>query len=75
MPEQDNEKLPEELLGKKGTNAVTGRMSIANELLTFLWQRKLYWMIPMIIVLLVFAAILVASSSSLIAPFVYPILG
>lgn len=72
---QDNEKLPSELLGDKGSNAVGGRVSIASELLTFLWQRKLYWMIPMILVLLIFALILVASSSSVLAPFIYPIVG
>lgn len=69
----NNEKLPSELLGDKGQNAVTGRASVMGELLSFLWQRKLYWLIPMIIVLLVFALIILASGSSVLAPFIYSI--
>lgn len=72
---EDNDKLPSELLGNKGTNAVSGRVGVMSELLSFLWQRKLYWMIPMIVVLLIFALILVAGSSSILAPFIYPIVG
>lgn len=71
----ENEKLPEELLGNNSTNAVSGRVGVASELITFLWQRKLYWMIPMIIVLLIFALILIAGSSSVLAPFIYPLVG
>jgi hypothetical protein len=72
---ENNEKLPSELLGTKSTNAVAGRAGVMGELLSFLWQRKLYWLIPMVVVLLVFGLILVAGSSSFLAPFIYPILG
>lgn len=70
----NNDKLPSELLGNKGTNAVTGRAGVMGELLSFLWQRKLYWLIPMIVVLLVFGMILLAGGSSFLAPFIYPLL-
>lgn len=70
----NNDKLPGELLGNKGTNAVTGRAGVMGELLSFLWQRKLYWLIPMIVVLLVFGVILLAGGSSFLAPFIYPLL-
>ena len=70
----NNDKLPSELLGNKGANAVTGRAGVMGELLSFLWQRKLYWLIPMIVVLLVFGLILVAGGSSFLAPFIYPLL-
>lgn len=70
----NNDKLPSELLGNKGTNAVTGRAGVMGELLSFLWQRKLYWLIPMIVVLLVFGVILLAGGSSFLAPFIYPLL-
>jgi cytochrome c-type biogenesis protein CcmH/NrfF len=36
----------------------------------FLWQRKLLWMVPLILVLLMLATILIASSSPL-SPFIY----
>ncbi len=37
----------------------------------FLTQRKKYWLLPAILVLLVFGALLVFSSGSAIAPFIY----
>ena len=71
---QDDNKLPSDLLGSKGSNAVSGRVGVMSELLSFLWLRKLYWMIPMIVVLLVFGLILLAGGSSVLAPFIYPLL-
>jgi hypothetical protein len=48
------------------------RMGILGELLSFLWARKLYWIIPMIIVLLVFAVLIVlGATAGPAAPFIY----
>jgi len=48
------------------------RMGVLGELLAFLWKRKLYWMLPLVITLLVFALlIIVGSSGSPLAPFIY----
>jgi len=69
----DNDKLPSELMGSGGSNAVSGRVGVMRELMSFLWQRKLYWMIPMIVVLLLFGLIIVAGGSSFLAPFIYPL--
>lgn len=52
-------------------NDVMARMGILGELLQFLWSRKLYWLIPMILTLLVFAVIIVLSSNPAVAPFIY----
>ena len=41
------------------------------EVLAFLWQRKLWWMIPMVAVLLVFGLLLVFASASGVGPFIY----
>ena len=60
---------------KKGSNIVsstTSRAGIVGELFGFLWKRKLWWLIPMVAVLLVFGVLLiVASASPAIAPFIY----
>jgi hypothetical protein len=40
-------------------------------LLSFFWKRKLWWLIPMIVILLLFALILVFAQSSALAPFIY----
>lgn len=47
------------------------RMGVLGELLAFLWKRKLYWMLPMVITLLVFALLIVLGGSSPISPFIY----
>ena len=47
------------------------RLGVLGELLVFLWKRKLYWMLPMVITLLVFALLIVVGGSSPISPFIY----
>ena len=47
------------------------RMGILGELLVFLWKRKLWWMMPMIVVLILFALLLVFAQGSAVAPFIY----
>ena len=46
-------------------------MSVVNELFAFLWERKLWWLIPMVIVLVAFGMLLVFAQASGIAPFIY----
>ena len=41
------------------------------ELWGFLKERKKFWLLPMILTLLVFGALIVLSSGSAIAPFIY----
>jgi hypothetical protein len=47
------------------------RLGIAGELLSFLWQQRLWWLIPMVIVLLAFGGLLVTAQSSALGPFIY----
>ena len=46
-------------------------LGVAGELLTFLWQRKLFWLIPMVALLLLFGLLLVFGSATGVAPFIY----
>ena len=41
------------------------------ELMQFLWERKLWWMMPMVAVLLVLGILIIFAQSSAIAPFIY----
>jgi hypothetical protein len=50
---------------------VSRRFGIAGELLAFFWSNKRWWMLPMIVVLLVFGVLLILAQSSAIAPFIY----
>ena len=47
------------------------RLGIVGELFSFLWQRKLWWLLPMIVMLLVFGVLLILAQGSAIAPFIY----
>lgn len=47
------------------------KFGIFGELLTFLWHRKLWWLIPMVVILVLFGMILIFASSSAVAPFIY----
>ncbi|MFC2169042.1 DUF5989 family protein [Acidobacteriota bacterium] len=47
------------------------KFHILGELLVFLWQKKLWWMIPMIIVLVLFGMLIIFTQSSAVAPFIY----
>ena len=46
---------------------------IAGEIVSFLWQRKLWWLIPMITMLLLIGLVLVFATSSGALPFLYPL--
>lgn len=47
------------------------RLGIAGELMSFLWERKLWWLIPMVAVLLVFGGLMITAQSSALGPFIY----
>jgi hypothetical protein len=55
----------------KVTEGLRTRFGIAGELLAFLWERKLWWLLPMVIVLLAFGGLLVTAQSSALGPFIY----
>jgi hypothetical protein len=46
-------------------------MSFAMEFFRFLRARKKYWLIPILIMMLLFGGLLVLSQGSAIAPFIY----
>jgi hypothetical protein len=50
---------------------IGGKFGIAGELLAFLWQRKLWWMIPLVAMLLFFGLIIVVGSTTGVGPFIY----
>jgi hypothetical protein len=44
---------------------------VIGEMVRFLWARKLWWLIPMVMLLLLFGLLLIFASSSGVAPFIY----
>jgi hypothetical protein len=51
--------------------AIRGVLGTVRELFEFLWARKLWWMIPFMLVLLVFAAVIILGGAAGIGPFIY----
>lgn len=58
-------------MAQRSVNNVTARLGIIGELLSFLWQRKLWWLIPMVLVIVIFGALLIFAQGSAVAPFIY----
>ena len=46
-------------------------MNFARELWAFLRTRKKFWLLPIVVMTLVFGALLLLAQSSAIAPFIY----
>ena len=44
---------------------------VLSEFLSFLRQEKKYWLVPVVIVFLLFGLLIVFSQSSAVAPFIY----
>ena len=56
---------------KNFINGMITNTGVVGEVLRFLWARKLWWLIPMVSVLLLLGLLLVFASASAIAPFNY----
>ena len=51
--------------------SMSSNVGIVGQLLSFLWQRKLWWLIPMVAVLLLCGLLLIFASASGVGPFIY----
>lgn len=51
--------------------SMSSNLGVVGELLSFLWARKRWWLIPMVTLLLVFGLLLIFASASGIGPFIY----
>ncbi|HZF61279.1 MULTISPECIES: DUF5989 family protein [Desulfovibrio] len=48
-------------------------MDFLKDLLQFFMQRKKFWLLPLVLVLLLFGVLVVMTSGSAIAPFIYSV--
>ena len=49
------------------------RSQVIGELLSFLWKRRLWWLLPMVATLVLFGLLLTFAQGSALAPFIYSI--
>ncbi|MCC7261001.1 MAG: hypothetical protein IT369_00630 [Candidatus Latescibacteria bacterium] len=50
---------------------VTSKLGILGELLQFFWERKLWWLMPMILTLMLLGLLIVFTQGTAVAPFIY----
>lgn len=55
----------------KPLKSLGARLGVLGELFSFLWERKLWWLIPMVVVLMALGLLLVFAQATGLAPFVY----
>ena len=51
--------------------SIMGKLKIVGEFFTFLKERKIWWIAPIVIILLMLGALIVLTEGTAIAPFVY----
>ncbi len=56
---------------KNFIRSMTSNMGVVGEIVTFLWSRKLWWLIPMVVILLILGLALIFASASGVGPFIY----
>jgi len=49
------------------------KISIIKELWNFLINRKKWWLIPLVVILIIFGLLIIFAGSSALAPFIYTI--
>jgi Family of unknown function (DUF5989) len=50
---------------------IASKLRIAGELLGFFWKNKVWWLTPVVVLLLIVAVLAIAAQTSAIAPFIY----
>ncbi len=56
-----------------GSIAVREKAGIVGELLSFVWQRKLWWIMPLAILLVLLGLLIIFAQTSAVAPWLYPL--
>ncbi|MEX2030647.1 MAG: DUF5989 family protein [Anaerolineales bacterium] len=51
--------------------SMVSNMSVVGELFGYLWKQRLWWLIPMVALLMVFGLLIIFASSSGVGPFIY----
>jgi hypothetical protein len=55
----------------KMIRSASRRVGLMGELLSYFWEQKLWWLMPMVFMLLALGILLIFAQSSAIAPFIY----
>lgn len=56
---------------KEFLKSLPSRLGVTGELFQFLWERKLWWLIPLVLVLVVVTGLFIFATASGLGPFIY----
>ena len=56
---------------EKTRSAVRDNLATAQELLTFIWRSRIWWLTPVVILVLLMSFLVLFLESSAVAPFIY----
>jgi len=56
---------------KNKLKSIAQKLEIVKELFGFLWERKLFWLIPLVVIIVVIMSVLFFAQATGIAPFIY----
>lgn len=56
---------------KRLIRSVASRASTVSELFVFLWENRLWWIIPFVVVIVIFGVLIVFAQTSPVTPFMY----
>lgn len=57
-----------------GTPILKHRLAIMRDLIRFLWKERIYWLIPLMFLLFLFAVVITLGVATGLGPFVYPLI-
>jgi hypothetical protein len=56
---------------KKLINSLASRTGTLGELFSYLWQNRLWWILPAVVVIVFFGILVVFAQASPVSPFIY----
>lgn len=59
---------------RRKARSIAQNLGIIGEFLGFLWKRKIWWMIPLFLTLVLIGGLLIFAESSALSPFVYTLI-
>jgi hypothetical protein len=57
-----------------GVPVLHERLAVMRDLLRFLWREKIWWLIPLMVLLFLFALVITLGVTTGLGPFVYPLI-
>ena len=52
---------------------VDAYLAVPTEIIRFLWARRLWWLVPVVICLVIIGALTLLAATGPVAPFIYPL--